>query len=650
MKIASILIYSHDAQLRELKFNTGGLNVITGRSSTGKSALSTIVEYCMGRSSFKVPEGVIRDKVSWYGVIYQFDGEQVLIAKPRPSKNHSSCSTTMLHRGAKISPPEYKELKVNSDDATVVGLLSDLLGIPENRTSVELHQSRNSYEANVKHTYYYLFQKQSLVANNEQLFYRQNEPQMPQAIKDTLPILLGVAPENKLETETKLRIAKRELKIQEKLISEANQFAEELNTRGVSLLAEAKQVDVLGDFDTPETNDDIVELLKRTLDWRPNALPDDQAGRISTLEDEVRLLRSERSKLRDSLKAAKNFSDREEGFSKEASEQKDRLESINALPRAHETGEWQWPFCEENLGMRMPIASVLLGELESLNQEMMEVLGERPQLQEYMSKLEEGIEKFSLKIQQKNEALASAISANEAIAEMGNINNAAAKTVGRISLFLETYRPEGDLENLLKRRDQLARRVEMLEHEIGADDSAERLASILNIMSSRIGVYAKELEAEFSEHPFHFDFNNLTIVADRPDRAPVPMANTGGGSNHLAYHLATLLALHHFSFKNKRPIPSILMIDQPTQVYFPSEVSYEEAGGSVAQTERDADIEKVRTLFQLLYRFASEECPGFQIIVSEHANLKDQWYQDSLVEDPWTKPPALVPDEWSSEA
>lgn len=83
MKIKSVSIYSHDGRRRDLWFHNG-LNVITGRSSTGKSALSDIIEYCMGRSTFNVPEGVIRDRVVWFAVIYQFAGEQVLIAKPAP--------------------------------------------------------------------------------------------------------------------------------------------------------------------------------------------------------------------------------------------------------------------------------------------------------------------------------------------------------------------------------------------------------------------------------------------------------------------------------------------------------------------------------------------------------------------------------------
>ena len=122
-----------------------------------------------------------------------------------------------------------------------------------------------------------------------------------------------------------------------------------------------------------------------------------------------------------------------------------------------------------------------------------------------------------------------------------------------------------------------------------------------------------------------------------------------GGENHLAYHLSGLLALHFFAAKNNCPIPQFLLIDQPTQVYFPSEKVYKEAGGSVEKTEADADLVAVRRLFKLLLKFTQEDVPGFQLIVTEHANLRDQWFQDALVEAPWAKPPALVPEGWSTQ-
>lgn len=645
MKILSIILYSHNGSKRVLPFNPEGLNIITGRSSTGKSALSDIVEYCMGRSTFNIPEGVIRDKVSWYGVIYQFTGEQVLIAKPAPSSGHSSCSIVMVRRGAALVAPEFSELKVNSDDDTVVSLLSNLLGIPENVTDVSMDHSRSSFSANIKHTYFYLFQKIGIISNKEQLFYRQNEQYMPQAIKDTLPILLGVAPNDRLEIESKLREARRELKLLEKVISEAMQSRRQLNTNGVGLLSEARQLGILKQDSIPTTTEEILDLLKEALQWKPTTIPDEDSGRISALENELSALRTERRSLKHRLDAAKLFTEKEDGFSREAGEQKDRLSSINALPRNAQTGEWQWPFAEENLGMDSPIAEALLAELHSLNTEMEKVTGERPQLQFYITELDELIIEVNRLLRDKEQELASAIAANEAIAQLGNTNNAASKVVGRISYFLETYNPEADVAETEKRKRVLQRRIEDLEKQSGADDSKERLASILNIISSNIGGYAKELRAEFSEYNFRLDLGNLTVVVDRPDR-PIPMHRTGGGANHLAYHLGALLSLHQFAAANGRPVPQFLFLDQPTQVYFPSEAAYKEADGSIEKTEADSDVQRVHKLFSMLYRFVTELCPGFQIIVTEHANLRDDWFQQALVEKPWTKPPALIPEDW----
>jgi len=645
MNIREIIIYSHSGEMRRILFKVTGLNIVTGRSSTGKSTLSDIVEYCMGRSNFNIPEGPIRDKVSWYAVIYQFPGEQVLIAKPTPATSASSCSRAMIRRGASVETPPFAELRQNADDETVVSLLSDLLGIPANRTDVPQEQSRVSFAATIKHTYFYLFQKQGLIANKEQLFYRQNEPFMPQAIKDSLPILLGIAPDDCLEIDYMLRKARRELKITQKQLSEAEQFSEQLNIRTLGLLSEAQQVGILARGPAPDATKEALDILSELTKWKPAPVPDEETRRISDLEDEIAAIRKERVTTNETLRATKLFAEKEDGFTTEAQEQKSRLESIRALPANSESGEWQWPFAPENLGLDSPIGEALVRELQSLDRELEAVVGERPHLEEFTKKLLAQIQHLNQRFRSKEEELAAAIAANAAIAEMGNRNAAAARVAGRISLFLETYLPDDDLDLLKARVEELQAHISQLERDSGSDDSAERLTSILNIISNRISRYVAELEAEFSEYPFRLDFSQLTVVADRPER-PVPMNKTGGGANHLAYHLGAMLALHHFTSTNRKSMPSFLFLDQPTQVYFPSEQIYKSASGSVEETERDSDLERVRKLFEMLHRFATEESPHFQIIVTEHANLRDEWFQESIVEVPWTKPPALVPEDW----
>nr|MDP2192612.1 DUF3732 domain-containing protein [Rhodoferax sp.] len=645
MKIKSIHIYSHDGQRRDLQFRLDGINIITGRSSTGKSALSEIIEYCMGRSTFNVPEGVIRDKVAWFAVIYQFPQEQVLIAKPTPNTGNSSGSTVMLRRGAQLAAPAFEELKVSSDDDAVVALLSRLLGIPENKTDVAIEHSRASYDANIKHTHYYLFQKQGIVANKDQLLYRQNEQFQPQAIRDTLPLLLGVSSSLRYELEGKLRTAQRDLRLNAKLLEQARDAIDTSQHKGIGLFSEAKTVGIITQADQNVGANSVVDALRTALQWKPASTPEDDGFRISSLEEELVQMRKERREVQTKIDAARQFSKRAVGFQSEAAEQKDRLSSIRALPKNSQTGEWQWPFCEENLAMTSPIAQVLLGELASLEVEMDIVAGQRPKLEAYLGEQQGKVQLLVDAIKNKEMELSAAIATNEVIAQMGTRNNAAARVVGRISLFLENLLPNEELAAREAEQRRLKFKVEELEKNIGADDSNERLTSILNIISAQMSRYILAFEAEFSEFPSRFDLTHLTVVIDRPDR-PVPMSRTGGGENHLAYHLAALLALHHFAARNNRPIPQFLLIDQPTQVYFPSEKLYKEADGSVQKTEADADLVAVRRLFELLLEFTQKDVPGFQIIVTEHANLRDQWFQDALVEQPWTKPPALVPENW----
>ena len=648
MKIKSIHIYSHDGQRRNLQFKLDGLIVITGRSSTGKSALSEIIEYCMGRSSFNVPEGIIRDKVAWFAVIYQFDKEQVMVAKPTPVDGGASCSTAMLRRGVQLEAPDFKELAANADDDSIIDLLSRLLGIPENRTDVALDHSRDSYDATVRHTSFYLFQKQGLVANKEQLFYRQNEQYQPQTIRDTLPILLGVSSRDRYVLESRLRIAQRDLRISNKKLDQARDAIDTSHEKGISLYSEAKAVGIIGKADENQTVDAVINILRSLLLWKPETVPDDDGSRISLLEDELAQLRQDRRDTQARIDATRQFAKRTGGYENEATEQKERLASIKALPRNPDSGEWQWPFCEKNLALESPVAAFLLNELDSLDKKLRIATGQRPKLEAYLVELALKVDEIANNIKLKEAELAAAISANEIIIQMGSRNNAAARVVGRISLFLETILPNEDLAKLEAENRHLRNKVKQLEEQIGADDSDERLISILNNISAQIGHYIQKFEAEFRDFPVRFNLQQLTIIFDRPER-PVPMSRTGGGENHLAYHLSALLALHLFAAQNHRPIPQFMLIDQPTQVYFPSEQVYKDADGSVQRTEADADLDAVRRLFELLLKFTQEDVPGFQLIVTEHANLNEQWFQDALVEDPWTKPPALVPEDWPTE-
>jgi hypothetical protein len=363
-----------------------------------------------------------------------------------------------------------------------------------------------------------------------------------------LPILLGVSFNDRYKLDAQLRVAQRDLRLNAKLIEQAREAIDTSQQKGISLFSEARAVGIIGSAGQTVGADGVIEALRATLQWKPATIPEDDGHRISEIEEELSRLRKERREIQSRIDAALQFSKKAGCFEIEAGEQKDRLASIKALPKNPKTGEWQWPFCEENLALESPIAQLLLSELATLDAEMSIVAGQRPKLEAYLVEQDGAVQDIIGKIKDKEAELSAAIAANEIIRQMGTRNNAAARVVGRISLFVENLATNEELVSREAEHRRLKFKVDELENKIGADDSNERLASILNNISALMSQYIRSFAAEFSNFPARLDLNRLTVIFDRPDR-PVPMSRTGGAENHLAYHLSALLALHLFAAK-----------------------------------------------------------------------------------------------------
>lgn len=656
MKIASIHIYSHDGRRRDLPFETEGLNIITGLASTGKSSLSDIVEYCMGEADCKIAEGFIREKVSWFAVTFQFPGQQVFVAKPNPKPGRVQCSLAMLLRGAQIKTPDFKDLAHNGGDELVQQVLSSMLGISETKTAVPERSSRVSYSVNVKHTTYYLFQKQGLVANKDLLFYRQSEEHLPQAIRDTFAVLFGISQLADMETEANRRATQRELRIATKELRSAEEAEDALDTKGVGLLAEARAVGI--PFGTAPATDvsegaapasDLVASLRQVLSWRPGSTPLMANSEMAKLQARRLSLRMQRNDVQREIAATQRYVQGASEFESEVHEQRARLQSINALPRSAD-GAWQWPFLREEDARMDGIAQALMGELFSLRQELQAVGGARPRLDGRLAILTEKSSNLAAEIRQVEQSINAAVLIEEKAAALEDANEQATRVQGRVSFYLESLQPSHAINTLKLKVQRLQAKLDQLTLDAGADDDAEaRMHSVLTNISLKMTSLIGEFKPFFWEFPFWLDMRDLTVVVQRPGN-PVPMKRTGGGANWLAYHMSALLAMHHYAYKNGVPIPRFLMLDQPTQVYFPTQIAYEAAAGDIqlVQQTKDADLVAARHLFEILLDYTKTMVPGFQLIVTEHANFADDWFQDALVEIPWMNPPALVPHDWPS--
>ncbi len=212
--------------------------------------------------------------------------------------------------------------------------------------------------------------------------------------------------------------------------------------------------------------------------------------------------------------------------------------------------------------------------------------------------------------------------------------------LGRVSLYLESLPELPDTKALEERARRLRDQAAALEEELSDERVRERIDSITSILGRRMTDWARELELEHSKFPLRLDLKRLTIVADTAD-GPVPMDRMGSGENWVGYHLIAHLALHEWFTERGRPVPRFLFLDQPSQVYFPPERDIDGSMSGVVEDDRQAVVR----MFQFVFKVVSELAPGLQVVITEHADIKEDWYQNAIVER-WRGGAKLVPEEW----
>ncbi len=646
MQLRSIILYNDSGDVRELNFKRGSVNIITGRSLTGKSAIIDIIDYCLGRSSFAVPEGIIRDTVAWYAVVFDYgDGTEILIAKPAPKGNAVSQSQAYYEVGTSLAAPPFSKLTPNTGDQAVIADLSKRVGIRPNIHTPPAGQSREELEATIRHTVFYLFQPQGLIANKELLFHRQQEQFIPQAIKDTLPYFLGVVNPERIYLEHDLRLARRRLKIALRDFEEAQLVAADQLKRGQSLILEAQQAGILQSNLSGENAQDVTEILNTVLAWRPSTAQLVESDKVDELRKRVDAQRESFKNIHKQIQAAEVFQRDSQAYASEAGQQTMRMQSVQLFDETQ--GSHRCPVCSSELPVEVPAVSALNESLKRLRSDLAQVESARPRLKEYIDNLTTERETARQHLVEAEFALDAALSEQEAAEALRNANARAARVVGRVSLYVETVRLVNEQQELRNAVQQAEAEVARLELLLSDEIDQDALLSVLNRLGSQMTKWAGRLQLEH-EGPYRLDINNLTVVVDRPGR-PIPMQRLGGGKNHLGCHLIALLALHQHFVQSKCPVPNFLVLDQPTQVYFPDMERYKALSGTTRDTlESDADLDAVRRMFDLLFSVCSELKSDFQIIVLEHANLSDKQYQESMIEEPWNGKGnhALVPEQW----
>lgn len=487
-----------------------------------------------------------------------------------------------------------------------------------------------------------MFQGQSEIANRSFLFHRQGEPFIGQTIKDTLPYFLGAAPEDLLVRQQELQTAKREYRAAVRDLNEAQSIAGQGGSQAFSLLREAEAAGLIENPPANGTIEEALALLRSTAGFGTSMdLSPVTADVVGYLSAELDSLGTRFAQVRDRLSAAKLLSGEVEGYGGEVVAQRARLQSVGLFQAAAE-GPASCPLCRSNLQESLPEVQEMRQTLSLLDAQLSFVEADRPRLRETISQLEAEAASIRSELNEKRRSLAEIAQQDDLFAAQRELDARRSHVAGRISLYLETATPgeDGGIPALVRRVDLAKKRVDDLEAKLAEYDIEERLQSILNLVGTQMSALARDLETEYSSFPYRLDLKRLTVSADTPS-GPVSMDRMGSAENWLACHLIAHLALHQYLAGRDRPVPRFLFLDQPTQVYYPPE---QDAAGSI-EGLRNEDQIAVRRIFDLLFRFAEALAPNFQIIITDHADLKDERFQSAVVQR-WRGDEKLIPNSW----
>ena len=174
---------------RIVEFSPGVLNVITGKSRTGKSAIIPIIDYCLASSDCFIPIDTIRDHASWYGVVFQTDSEEILFARGVPTGTKVSNDFFVLRASPVSVPPVIN--KPNEKIDGVKNILNTISSVPY--FSLEGDSDRKSYQARLgfRDLMALVFQNQGIIANQNILFYKTHAHAHRERLRNWFPFILG---------------------------------------------------------------------------------------------------------------------------------------------------------------------------------------------------------------------------------------------------------------------------------------------------------------------------------------------------------------------------------------------------------------------------------------------------------------------------
>lgn len=627
-----------------------GLNIITGRSSTGKSAIIELFDYCTGSTDNTIPSGVITENARLYFVVLYKNDTQLVIARKQAERTRKLFF--------KIEPQNLEIDDLTSsyfgdeyyiDINTFKEELGHFFGIEiSNMDDVDCGINRKVIKKghpSFRNMISFMLQHQNLVANKHSLFYRFDEKEKRERVIDEFKIFAGLVDQQYYILSQELDEYKIKL---EKCQNEQSRF--EINKKDKSSYLDVLReeyyaisgnelfpdVDSIHMLNAPQN---YLDKLKASL-IIVNEDSEQYKYQYTELVKKKNILLARRREV--TLKLEKVIASIK--YAKSYSETIDRYEPVKEAISSNSI----CPFCHNKNDGTIIEANRLTEAINWLNSELqkspMRIDSFLPKKREFESELQD----INQQIRIINNEISRINDINKSLENDRSLEEQSLKVRLQIENELEWARNKSigfDSDNI----EDIKKRIEEIENVLLKKYNVEhKLKEAEDFINKTMYEIGGNLDFEASYKPINlcFDIHTFELYHLKENGTKVYLRSMGSGANWLYSHICLFFAILKYfaSLGDKVLVPSILFLDQPSQVYFPATVDVNEkefdAEGlkKLENKSADEDLKAVTNLFVQIINVINsiKEDYGFmpQIIISDHAdhlNLEEYDFNDYVV-------------------
>ncbi|MEQ9888288.1 DUF3732 domain-containing protein [Pectobacterium zantedeschiae] len=637
---------------------TPGLNIITGKSSKGKSAILDIFDYCMGSSENTIPEGVITECAKFFFTVLRFSNLVVVIGRVVDSNR---CFLREVS-GTEINDilPRIEDVKsfftkdyFQYKDEFIKCLGRYFAVTLENIDVDPLRKEitgKKSPTPSVRSFMSFMLQHQNLVANRHAIFYRFDEKRKRDQVIDHFKIFMDIVGEKyfdiaKLHTEATYELKRalaqipKQEKIRDAFINEFSTFLSEYYALAGHPLTDLTPLDI---WQRPQ------QALNHLI-----GIPIRVDGLSDAFEYKRAELRKTKASLMSHIQKARNTRYLLDISTGQASGFAETMTSLT-IPKTTNLKKGVCPVCASQSDIAEDEANKLSAAIHWLNEELKVSTYAREGFGEERRAIDDEIKKLRKELASVEKSLKPLDDEAEHLQKSKSVDASAQKAKIKLELAIERYidNPPSEAK---KQVDYWQKKVDEYNDEMAQYDVESRLRILKNGINRKMKSIGQDFDFEetYKNGSLRFDIDTFDLWHEKQEKngyaKKVFLRSMGSGANWLYSHLTLFLALHYnFAAYGTCRVPPILFLDQPTQVYFPSTDDADTFKADDLRGDRktdktiDEDVDAVSKMFTTLAKFCDDTLKETgvipQIIVCDHADklpLKEGYNFESFVRARW---------------